>query len=186
MKRHFAAVLVCAAALAGAGCGSEHGPEGRTAAETEGLYLDLAGAKYQIQMSRQLNPADQEDRGYLSGLPENVDDPSADETYFGIFLRVENVTESETVEPARDFVIEDTEERIYRPIPLDTESNPFAYEPEPIPPKEILPHRDSVAGNGPTNGSLILFRLPYDSFANRPLIFKVMGEEGEIEVDIDL
>jgi hypothetical protein len=101
-------------------------------------------------------------------------------------MRVENVTEADTVEPAREFVIQDTEEKTYRPIPIDVEANPFAYAPEPIPPKVILPLRDSLAGQGPTNGSLILFRLPLDAFANRPLVFKVLGEEGEIEVDIDL
>jgi hypothetical protein len=186
MKRLLAVILVFAATLVGFGCGADHGPAGRTEAETEGLYLDLAGAKYQIQMSRQLNPRDVEDRDYLLGLPQGVDtDPAADQTWFGIFLRVENVTDR-TVDPARDFEIEDTEERTYRPIPLDRQSNPFAYEPHPIAPGRLLPDRDSAAGNGPTNGSLLLFRLPFDAFANRPLVFKVKGEEGSIEVDIDL
>jgi hypothetical protein len=185
MKRLLPLLLVTATALVGAGCGAEHGPAGRTAAETEGLYLDLAGAKYQIQMSRQLNPADREDRDYLVGLPANTPEPAGDETWFGIFLRVENVSE-QPVTPAGEFEIVDTEEQIYRPVTLDREANPFAYAPEPIAPKELLPHRDSAAGNGPTNGSLVLFKLPMDAFANRPLIFKIHGESGEVEVDIDL
>lgn len=183
MKRLLPIVLVLVAALLAGGCGS--GGQGRTEAETEGLYLDLAGAKYQIQMSRQLNPADPEDVSYLRGLPVGTAEPDRDETWFGIFLRVQNVTD-ETVRPAREFVITDTEERTYRPVPLDDEENAFAYEPEPIPPKEILPRSDSVAGQGPTAGALVLFKLPVDAFANRPLLFHILGEEGERVVDIDL
>lgn len=184
MKRPLLALSLVAALVAG-GCGAEHGPEGRTAAETEGLYLDLAGAKYQIQMSRQLNEADKEDKGYLKGLPEGTEAPGADETWFGIFLRVENVTD-ETIVPADEFEIVDTEGKVFKPIELDPESNPFAYEPEPIAPDELLPHADSVAGAGLTNGALVLFKLPYEAFDNRPLIFEIHGDERTVEVDIDL
>ena len=38
-------------------------------AETEGIYLDVGDLKYQVQISRELNPADIEDRDYLKGLP---------------------------------------------------------------------------------------------------------------------
>ena len=41
----------------------------RTSAETEGIYLDLGDLKYQVQISRCLNPADTEDSSYLRGLP---------------------------------------------------------------------------------------------------------------------
>jgi hypothetical protein len=183
MKRLVSMFLVLAAALVGASCGEDHGP--RTEAETEGLYLDIAGAKYQVQMSRQLNPADHEDKSYLVGLPEGTAEPTGDETWFGIFLRVQNVSK-EAVEPASEFEIVDSEEQSYTPTELDAEVNAFAYHPEPIPPHELLPSADSVAGQGPTNGSLVLFKLPIDAFANRPLIFKIHSAAGEAHVNIDL
>ncbi len=40
-----------------------------THGETEGIYVDTGDLKYQVQISRQLNPADFEDRDYLTGLP---------------------------------------------------------------------------------------------------------------------
>lgn len=185
MKRPAAVLLVLLCALAATGCGKEHGPSGVTVAETEGIYLDVDGAKYQIQMSRQLNPADVEDENYLSGLPEGIAAPKGDETWFGIWLRVENVSEKPVL-AAREFEIEDTEERTYRPIPFDAEENPLVYSPATLPPGGLIPDPDSVAGQGPTQGSLVLFKLPIEAFANRPLVFKILGETGEAEVDIDL
>ena len=51
-------------------CGNRH--EVITDAETEGPYLNLGPLKYQVQISRQLNPDDLEDRVYLRGLPADT------------------------------------------------------------------------------------------------------------------
>jgi hypothetical protein len=50
------AVLVIVAVLALVGCGRGEGV--LTTAETEGLYLDVGGLKYQVQLSRYMNPKD--------------------------------------------------------------------------------------------------------------------------------
>ena len=63
-----AAALLIVAALAVAGCGGGTG-QLVTSADTEGIYLDLGGMKYQVQISRLLNPTDREDEGYLVDLP---------------------------------------------------------------------------------------------------------------------
>ena len=60
-------------------------------AETEGIYLDINGLKYQIEMSRYMNPNDVEDSEYFIGLPEDSPPPTEDEIYFGVWVRVENV-----------------------------------------------------------------------------------------------
>ena len=57
---------------------------------TEGAYLDLAGMKYQVQISRQLNPASIEDRYYLIGLPANDRQLPVGQEWFAVFVRVEN------------------------------------------------------------------------------------------------
>jgi hypothetical protein len=104
-----------------------------------------------------------------------------------VFLRVQNTTE-ETLAPARTFEIVDTQENIYRPIPLDTDVNAFAYEPEPIPPKSVLPAPDSAAAEGTIQGSLLLFKVTNESLQNRPLEFKIKagGGGGEAVVDLDV
>ena len=157
-----------------------------TTAETEGLYLDINGLKYQIQMSRYMNQDDVEDQEYLVGLPESTAEPDADETWFGVWVRVQN--ESDEPRAAADtWEIHDTQENVYRPIPLDTDINPFAYEAVDVPPKTVIPLSSTAAGQGPTQGSLLLFKVKVDSLQNRPLelIFRAgQGQEGTYALDV--
>jgi hypothetical protein len=177
-----AAALCCA--LLASGCGNRL--EVRTVGETEGLYLDVDELKYQIQISRYMNPADIEDRSYLVGLPEGTEPPTGDETYFGVFIRVSNSTDHE-ITPANDFEIVDTQEEIYRPIPLDPKVNPWAYQADPIPAKGLVPQPDSVASEGVIQGSLLLFKVKTSSLQNRPLEFRFRrgsGVTGIVDLDV--
>ena len=176
------AALVCA--LFAAGCGNKQ--ETVTLGETEGIYLDIDDLKYQIQISRYMNPNDVEDRSYLKGLPGDSTETGEDETWFGVFIRVQNTTD-ETITPANDFVIEDTQENLYRPVPIDTNVNPFAYKPEPIPPKGLIPEIGSVASESTIQGSLLLFKVKTESLQNRPLEFRFKrgsGTTGIVDLDV--
>lgn len=179
-------ILLATALVLLAGCGGGTGVV--TTAETEGIYLDINGLKYQIEMSRYMNEADVEDREYLVGLPESTEPPAPDETWFGVWVRVENTSEDETRPAANTWEIHDTQENVYRPIPLDTDLNPFAFEAVDVPPKTVLPHPTSAAGQGPIQGSLLLFKLKVDSLQNRPLelIFSNggSGQEGTYDLDV--
>jgi hypothetical protein len=181
--------IVLATALLGvvaAGCGESTSP--KTTAETEGLYLDINGLKYQIEMSRYMNANDVEDAEYLVGLPEGSEPPGDDETYFGVWVRVENVSETETHPAASEWAIHDTQDNIYRPISLDVDINPFAFDPVDVPPKTVLPLATSAAGQGPIQGSLLLFKIKNDSFQNRPLELRFSNggdsEEGTYDLDV--
>jgi hypothetical protein len=173
-------------AVVAAGCGESTSP--KTTAETEGLYLDINGLKYQIEMSRYMNPNDVEDAEYLVGLPEGSEPPGEDEIYFGVWVRVENVSETETLPAASEWAIHDTQDNVYRPIPLDTDINPFAFEPVDVPPKTVIPLASSAAGQGPIQGSLLLFKIKNDSFQNRPLELRFSNggdsEEGTYDLDV--
>jgi hypothetical protein len=179
-------ILLATALVALAGCGGGTGVV--TTAETEGLYLDINGLKYQIEMSRYMNEADDEDAEYLVGLPESTEPPAEDETWFGVWVRVENTSEDETRPAADVWEIHDTQENIYRPIPIDTDVNPFAFEPVDVPPKTVIPLADTAAGQGPIQGSLLLFKLKVDSLQNRPLELKFSngggGDEGTYDLDV--
>jgi len=188
MKRapHAAIVLLLALAALGAGaCGNRE--EVRTVAETEGPYLDVGHLQYQVQISRQLNPADDEDREFLEGVAPEEAALGRDETWFAIFIRVSNDGE-ESHPSARDFEIEDTLKQTFEPVPVRT-SNPFAYRPEEIPAGGVFPPPDSAAGNHPIAGSLLLFKLPYKTLANRPLEFRIHSPrvpQTEAVVDLDV
>jgi hypothetical protein len=175
------ALIVALIALVAAGCGRGEGV--KTTAETEGLYLDIGGLKYQVQMSRYMNENDVEDREYLEGLGETTPQPAADETWFGVWVRVQNVSD-EPRQAANTWEIHDTQENVYRPVPLDS---PFAFEPGTVPPHTVWPLPDSAAGQGPTQGSLLLFKVKVDSLQNRPLelIFRAgQGQEGTYALDV--
>jgi hypothetical protein len=183
-------LAVALVALVAAGCGGGDSPATaiQQTAETEGLYLDVNGLKYQIQMSRYMNPNDVEDQEYLVGLPENAAGPSEDEIYFGVWVRVENTSEDETRPAATTWEIHDTQENVYRPIPVDTEINPFAFEPIDVPPKTVIPLASSAAGQGPIQGLMLLFKIRNESFQNRPLelVFSNggSGQEGTYNLDV--
>ncbi|HEY6889338.1 MAG TPA: hypothetical protein VI300_16200 [Solirubrobacter sp.] len=177
-------LLVFAAAFL-AGCGNKVATI--TSAETEGVYVDVGGLTYQVQLSRYLNPGDVEDKQYLQGLPPGVSPQlPGDETWFGVWMRVKNYSDP-PIMPTDQFVIEDTEGNKFEPVPLDAKTNVFVYVPSLLHHAQVLPIPDSAASSGPIQGSLILFRLKVNSLQNRPLkltIEKEGAESGEIDLDL--
>src|SRR5690242_9262585 len=84
------AVACLAAAFAVGGCGNKsssiHG------GETEGIYLNVGQLKYQVEISRQLNPAIPEDQTFLQDVSPADAKLDPDELWFAVFVRVENPT----------------------------------------------------------------------------------------------
>ncbi|CAA9466911.1 MAG: hypothetical protein AVDCRST_MAG65-379 [uncultured Solirubrobacteraceae bacterium] len=173
------------AGLLASGCGQLE--DVRTVGETEGLYIDINDLRYQVQISRVLNPNDPDDRDYLAGVPE-AEAPKPGETYFGVFLRVQNTTKAKTAAAAEEFEIVDTDGEHYEPIELP-ESNIWAYEPTELGPGELLPSENSAQFSGTTRGALLLFRLGVDTLQNRPLEFEIHSpvnpeEVGTVALDV--
>lgn len=179
MRRFLALAVVAALGLSG--CGNKHAYN--HVAETEGVYVDVGDLVYQVQMSRFLNPGDREDREYLAELPTGTADPTSDEIWFGVWMRVKNYT-NETLDPATDITVVDTEDNRYQPIALE---GPFAYNPGPLGPDQVYPLPDTAAASGPIQGSLLLYKLTNETLQNRPLKLEIAqpGEETS-EIDLDL
>jgi hypothetical protein len=176
------ALLVTSAAALSA-CGNKE--ETIKSAKTEGIYVDAGNITYQVQISRQMNPHDVEDRTYLTGIPPQRQGLPREATYFGVFIRATNETDA-AAQTAERFEIRDTQEHTFRPIP-QARSNPFVYRAANLGPDKILPDPASVAGSGVIGGSLILFKLPIQSFQNRPLEFVITSPQGDrATVDLDV
>jgi len=177
--------LLSTAALAAAGCGNRE--DVTTSARTEGIWVDVGPLDYHIQGSRVLEPGLVPDKAYLHGLPSGVPQPSGKEIWFAVFLRVENKTDA-AAQSARRFEIVDTRGASFTPYPLDTNRNPFAYTSVTLRPDQSLPVPDSAADFDSFDGSQLLFKLPLDSYQNRPLAFKIhsAGGPGPTEASIDL
>jgi hypothetical protein len=167
-----------------AACGNHPDEHARVLrAINEGYYLDIGELKYQVQVSRQLNPDDVQDRSFLEGLPAAERKLKADELWFGVFLRVQNETDK-ALAPSGDIKIVDTQDDQFRPIELD-DTNLFAYRPsEPIPPRDVLPLSDTPAFDSPVQGSLLLFKLTLTALGNRPLEFEIEGNRGPAQTGI--
>jgi hypothetical protein len=181
-----AVLLALALAVTLAACGEEEQPEQRNetfqsvnaqVAETEGIYLDVDGLKYQVQISRQLNPGLVDDRDYLTGVSADDRDLSKDEEWFGVWLMAENF-EEETLPIATDFEIRDTQENVYRPIEIGG-NNVFAYRGTRLQAGDRYPNPNSPAGERQPYGSLVLFKLRRFSLDNRPLELTITGPEGQ-------
>jgi hypothetical protein len=164
MRRLTLIATVLAAAVL-AGCAQK---SITTVAETEGTWVDVGPLTYQVQISRYMNPNDVEDQSYFIGLPPGTKPVGKNEVWFGVFMRIKNYS-GETQTSADTFTMTDTEGLKYQPIALDTKINPFAYAPAEIPHAGVWPKTSSVAGSGPIEGGLLLFRLKAESLQNRPL-----------------
>lgn len=184
--RILALALVALAALSLSACGNKNAQV--TSADTEGVTVDVGSLGYQVQLSRQLNPRDTEDRSYLVGLPKGEPPLAPGETWFGVFLRVENNAKTD-IPATGDFQIVDTQDKTFDPIPLDASANPFAYHATLVPASGVLPLPDSAAATNPIGGSLVLFRVKLSSLADRPLdliIRSPLGPEHEARINLDV
>ncbi len=173
-----AAVLLAALALGA--CGDSHTKvtTGTYAGESgaNAPYLNLGPLVYQVQLSRQLNPNNSEDAGYLQGVPYGEGQLKKGEEWFGVFLQVYNNTEH--AHPASETIsISDTEGNVYHPIEV-LPTNRYIYRGGVLAPKSVLPKPDTTASFGPTQGALLLFKIKTYSLNNRPLEIKIEEPEG--------
>jgi hypothetical protein len=155
-----ACALVGAAALAGCENTREHD------AAREGLPLNVGHIEYNVYITREINPRDLEDRGYYQG-------PEAGRGYalYGVFLQACNPSKDVSGphwQPSSDFKIEDTQGNEFQPLPLP-KNNIFAYQARPLKQNACIPKQGTLASSGPTNGSLLVFKLPLQTLENRPL-----------------
>jgi hypothetical protein len=183
--RRLAAITAVALATATslAACGS--GGEEPTAGETEGIYVNTGDLKYQVQISRQLNAANFEDRDYLTGLPAADKALPAGQEWFAVFIRVFNTTKQEHP-AASQFEIRDTTGKVFTPIAVDTSVNRTAYKAVEVGAGDQIPVPGSLARENLTQGGLILFKVPNGSYANRPLELHITPPEGGQEATVDL
>ncbi|MBX5470741.1 MAG: hypothetical protein IRZ21_12705 [Thermoleophilaceae bacterium] len=150
----------------------------------EGLGVEVDGLAYTVFITRELNLRDPEDKAYFQGP-----DAPPGSAYYGVFLQVCNETDR-TRYAVRSFDVVTTRGERFSPIPLDG-SNPFRYTPQAVAPHRCLPTLNSIAQQGPTNGMMLLFRIPNSAIENRPLDLEIGPTPGQrtpdtrrIELDI--
>ena len=181
-----ATLLAAALALTLSACGNKH--EVIHHAETEGIYVNVDELKYQVQISRQLNPgAIAEDRAFVEGVAGEDAELADDEVWFAVFVRIENESDEEQL-PAIAYELEDQQGNSYEPVEIE-ESNPFHYDPSPIPPGSYVPNPDSIARQVTSIGGMLqLFKVKYETLDNRPveLVITSSSTDDVTTIDIDV
>jgi hypothetical protein len=138
-------------------------------------YLNVGPLIYEVQLSRQLNPANIEDASYLKGLTPVERHLAPGQEWFAVFVQVYNHS-SVPLQAATNLTISDTQNNVYVPIVPDT-TNEFAYRGGLVPAKSQLPVPESVANSGATQGSLLLYKIQIVSLDNRPLEIKIIDPQ---------
>jgi hypothetical protein len=174
------AILACAiAAFFAAGCGEEKDEPKR-----EGLGAEVAGIKYTVFITRQINQHLASDRGYYPG-PE----PKPGFTYYGVFIKVCNETDGFKT-PVDHFVVKDSQGNEFEPIEMEPE-NVFAYRARRLSKRACVPEAGTPPATGPTGGALLLFEFPVQTLENRPLELEIEdttpeGEHVTERIELDL
>jgi hypothetical protein len=171
------------AAFALGACGDSHTKvsTGTYAGESgqNAPYLDVGPLKYEVQLSRELNPTNSEDASYLQGLSEEERKLEPGQEWFAVFVQVYNQTNNQ-LPSARELTISDTQGNTYIPV-VPSQVNPYAYRPGLVPAKGQLPIPDATADLGPTQGALLLYKIQVVSLDNRPLELKIVDPENSAE-----
>jgi hypothetical protein len=163
--------LALLAALALGACGDSHTrvTTGTYAGESgqNAPYLNVGPLVYEVQLSRELNPANVEDAAYLQGLTPAQRRLLPGEEWFAVFIQVYNQTSTPHL-GATSLTISDTQDNVYTPI-VPNQTNQFTYRGGLIPADSQIPVPGSIAANGSTQGALLLYKIQVVSLDNRPL-----------------
>jgi hypothetical protein len=186
-------VAACVAALALAGglsaCG-KHDLGSEDEPGREGLSLPLGGVEYNIYITRELNLKITPDKAYYKG-------PAAapGKVLYGVFIKACGGEKGKRASslPTRNFVVKDNQGNEYRPKPLPVD-DPFAYQPRKLSHEECIPQPGSVAQQGPTAGSMLLYEFPLQNTENRPLEMVIEGpidsllnpKRESLHIDLDI
>jgi hypothetical protein len=180
LRRLLLPILVATATTGLTACGDDGVQK---VAESEGTYVTIGSVQYQVQISRQLNPTDVEDRDYLAGVAAADKELKPDQVWFGIFIRAKNKT-NVPLNTADEFTLADTVGDKFHRIEAE---NIVDYKPTILGPGDVFPHSNEVSSYGPTQGKLLLFKLTNETLDNRPLEMEIVspdGDHGSVRIDV--
>ncbi len=122
-----ASALIAAFSLSACGSADNIETSGTYAGEggAAAPYLTVGPLVYQVQISRQLNPFDEEDSEYLAGLSPAQARLAPGEEWFAVFIQVHNDT-SHPQRSATVLALSDTQGYRYTPV-IPVGANPYIY-----------------------------------------------------------
>jgi hypothetical protein len=123
----------------------------------------------------------------VTGIPVGQTSLTASQEWYGVFLWAKNQTKQpQATAPVFDIV--DTQGKHYYPMAVNPALNPYAWTTQSLAPGATEPAPDTTASFGPTQGSLLLFKLDTSVYDNRPLTLEIRGPTrrlwGTISLDL--
>jgi hypothetical protein len=177
------ALPVLLSALVLSACGDSHTrvTTGTYAGESgaNAPYLNVGPLIYEVQLSRELNPANSEDATYLQGLTPAQRKLEPGQEWFAVFMQVYNNT-NQAHPASTSLTISDTQENRYTPIEPN-ETNQFVYRAGMVAPKNQIPAPGTLADDDPAEGLVLLYKIQVVSLDNRPLELKILDPENPAE-----
>jgi hypothetical protein len=171
------------AVLALSACGDSHTrvTTGTYAGESgaNAPYLNVGPLIYEVQLSRELNPANSEDATYLAGLTPAQRKLEPGQEWFAVFMQVYN-NSNQPHPAATSLTISDTQENRYTPLEPN-ETNQFVYRAGMVAPKNQIPAPGTLADDDPAEGLVLLYKIQDVSLDNRPLELKILDPEDPSE-----
>lgn len=182
-RRALLSAVAVIAAISLSACG--HKEANPKTADTEGPYVRAGNVSYQVQISRQLNQFSAEDHGYLVGATTTP--PTTNQEWFAVFLWAKNET-NKNLTTTDSFAIVDTQGQRYYPVQVRSSINPYAWTSQTLKPLQTEPAPDTTASFGPTQGSMLLFKLNNTIYSNRPLTLEIYanGQAEPTSISLDL
>jgi hypothetical protein len=183
-RRRPVLLLACAGALVLglSACGKTNVP---VSTENDGVYVNAGPITYQLQVSRELNQYATEDKQYLMGLSPSQLSVTPTQEWYMVSLWAKNQT-SRPEETNDNFDIVDTQGNHYYPVSVSSSLNPYVWTAQSLQPDGTEPAPDTTASFGPTQGSLLLFKLNTTVYDNRPLTLQIRGPSGTVWGTISL
>ena len=186
LRRLLALTLLVLAVGFATGCGDKEATV--SVGESEAVYVTLGNLQYQVQMSRQLNPADSGDRDLLAGIAPVDSSLGTEDLWFGVWVRAFNSSDS-IARTANDFKIVDTHGDEYMPVPVDGANKLVFREAPVLADGGQYPYPNSAAANLPTTGAVLIFKLPHSALDYRPLELEIgsdalPGKSATVTLDV--
>lgn len=185
LRKLCAVSLALLAVLALGACGDSHTKvtTGTYAGESgaNAPYLDVGPLKYEVQLSRALNPSSDEDAAYLQGLTPAQQKLEPGEEWFAVFLQVYNTgSQPQHAATPAEITISDTQDNVYTATVPD-ETNQYAYRGGEVPANSQLPTPGTTAALGPSQGAMLLYKIQLVSLDNRPIELKIVNPDNPSE-----
>lgn len=179
LSRLVVVIGIAVLAFSVSGCDKEV----RTLEAKEGGRVYIDNLFYQVQMSRQLNQKDVEDSYYVLDQPT----PASGDTYFGVFMRVDNEDHDGRILPVGTDKMKIVTASGDEFEPIEVKSPGWGYAPAPLGKGAMLPIENTPAFVGPIRGGLILFRVPLEDLDARPVRLEIEGPDDKVaEITLDV